>query len=225
MKSDKVNANKRLKVFFDTEFTGLRKDTDIMSIGFITEDGRTFYAEFTDYDPKKLNAWLIDNIVSKMKYVNSGYEEIKNYSPSKNEYVGDKKYVADNLKLWLTSLYNNVEFENCLEMWSDCLAYDWVLFCDLFGGARSIPKSIYYIPFDICTLMPMAGIDPDITRDSLSKTTKTLQRHNALGDARMIKVWYHVCMSELFIKGINIEYTPHTSAKVYSTISPNIGAE
>ena len=40
-----------MKLFFDTEFTGLRKDTELISIGIIAESGDVFYAEITDYDP------------------------------------------------------------------------------------------------------------------------------------------------------------------------------
>lgn len=39
-----------MKVFFDTEFTGLHQKTTLISIACITEDGKEFYAEFTDYD-------------------------------------------------------------------------------------------------------------------------------------------------------------------------------
>ena len=38
-----------MKIFFDTEFTGLHKDTTLISIGLIAEDRRCFYAELTDY--------------------------------------------------------------------------------------------------------------------------------------------------------------------------------
>ena len=38
-----------MKIFFDTEFTGLHKDTSLISIGLVDEDGKTFYAEFLDY--------------------------------------------------------------------------------------------------------------------------------------------------------------------------------
>lgn len=38
-----------MKVFFDTEFTGLHKNTTLISIGLISEDRRIFYAELTDY--------------------------------------------------------------------------------------------------------------------------------------------------------------------------------
>ena len=35
--------------FFDTEFTGLRKDTTLISIGIVSDTGDRFYAELTDY--------------------------------------------------------------------------------------------------------------------------------------------------------------------------------
>ena len=42
-----------MKIFFDTEFTGLHKNTTIISIGMIAENGKKFYAESTDYDGKQ----------------------------------------------------------------------------------------------------------------------------------------------------------------------------
>lgn len=38
-----------MKIFFDTEFTGLKKDTDLLSIGLVTETWEEFYAELYDY--------------------------------------------------------------------------------------------------------------------------------------------------------------------------------
>lgn len=37
-----------MKLFFDTEFTGLYKDCRLISIGFISENGKRFYAEVDD---------------------------------------------------------------------------------------------------------------------------------------------------------------------------------
>ncbi len=34
-----------MNIYFDTEFTGLHKNTTLISIGMIAENGRTFYAE------------------------------------------------------------------------------------------------------------------------------------------------------------------------------------
>ena len=43
-----------MRIFFDTEFTGLHQNTTLISIGCIDENGRTFYAESTDYVDLKL---------------------------------------------------------------------------------------------------------------------------------------------------------------------------
>ena len=45
----------KTKIFFDMEFTGLHQKTTLISIGLIAEDGRTFYAEFNDYDKSQLD--------------------------------------------------------------------------------------------------------------------------------------------------------------------------
>ena len=46
------------KIFFDCEFTGLHKNTTLISIGLISDCGKTFYAEFTDYDKGQVDDWI-----------------------------------------------------------------------------------------------------------------------------------------------------------------------
>lgn len=68
-----------------------------------------------------------------------------------------------------------------------------VLFCQLWGHAFNVPKNIFYIPFDICTLMKIKGIDPDINREKFCDAWSLegpAQKHNALWDARVIKKCY-----------------------------------
>jgi hypothetical protein len=83
------------------------------------------------------------------------------------------------------------QFEQ-VEMWSDCLSYDWVLFNQIFGHAFDIPKNVYYIPFDICTLFKLKGIDPDINREKFGcgEVYEEMKKHNALWDAQVIKMCY-----------------------------------
>ena len=52
------------KIFFDCEFTGLHKNTTLISIGLISDCGKTFYAEFTDY---QVDDWIRDNVISKLQ--------------------------------------------------------------------------------------------------------------------------------------------------------------
>ncbi len=179
------------KIFFDTEFTGLRQDTTLISIGCVAEDGQCFYAEFTDYDKRQLNDWLKEHVIGALRFdkdipelpyrtkrptIEHGYWEAN----------GTKKEVAEKLREWLA------QFKN-VEMWSDCLAYDWVLFCDLFGGALGIPANVYYIPFDIATLLKLKGIDPDVNREEYAPFPG--HKHFALHDAQVIKACYEKLIS------------------------------
>ncbi len=52
-----------MRVFFDAEFTGLHQHTTLISIGLVAEDGREFYAEFTDYDEGQVDSWLEKNVI------------------------------------------------------------------------------------------------------------------------------------------------------------------
>lgn len=155
----------RTMVFFDTEFTGLTQGTTLVSIGMVTDGGREFYAELNDYAKDQVDDWLKANVIANLT----------------GENVMGKQELADKITDFL-SRYERVE------MWSDCLAYDWVLFNAVFGGAFNIPKNVYYIPFDISTLMKIKGVDPDINREEFAGIEGA--KHNALHDAKVIKACY-----------------------------------
>jgi hypothetical protein len=170
-----------MKIFFDTEFTGLHQMTTLISIGLVAEDGKSFYAELTDYDKSQVDEWIEEYVISNLKPLDVTW----NTNPNAWEFVGDTKRVAVALSRWLSQF-------DAVEMWSDCLAYDWVLFNNLYGHAFSIPENVYYIPFDICTLFKMNGIDPDIGREEFAMYPKSHEqkKHNALWDAMVIKACY-----------------------------------
>lgn len=165
---EKEKGGLGVKIFFDTEFTGLHQQTTLISIGLVAETGKTFYAELNDYDISQLNDWLRENVIA-----NLGGADI----------VGTKQEVAAAIRQWLE------QFDQ-VELWSDVLAYDWVLFCNLFGNAFSIPKNVCYIPFDLATLCKIKGIDPDINREEFAGLQAGAQKHNALWDAKVIQACY-----------------------------------
>jgi len=170
------------KIFFDTEFTGLVKDTSLISIGVVSEDGRTFYAESNGYDKAKLDDWIKDNVIAHLRFEGGYYEWKPVMDYEHYEMKGGIQDIGFALGNWLA------QFDK-VEVWSDCLAYDWVLFCDFFGGAKNLPDNIYYIPFDICTLMKCKHVDPDINRENYSHMENGA-KHNALWDAKVIKACY-----------------------------------
>lgn len=181
---------KRTKVFLDTEFTGLHKNTTLISICLVSGE-KIFYAEFTDYDEKQVDSWLKENVIDKLELNEEEYG-VKADTCKGDFWLfkGKSKDIAILLKKWLE------QFE-AVEIWSDCLAYDWVLFCDLFGGAFDIPKNVFYIPFDICVLFQLKGIDPDISREKFVFGTNVSfpKRHNAWWDALMIARCYDKLIS------------------------------
>jgi hypothetical protein len=152
-----------MKIFFDCEFTGLTKDTSLISIGMIAENGLKFYAEFDDYKRSQVDEWIKENVMKNLwlKSVAS-YSGITKLDKTLQISYGSKEWVIMALDKYLN------QFEK-IEIIGDCLAFDWVLFCDIYGHAFNIPKHVYYIPFDICTIFKMKGIDPDISREEFVK--------------------------------------------------------
>ena len=65
-----------MKIFFDTEFTGLHKNTTLISIGMVDENGRTFYAEFSDYYESQCDKWIHENVIKHLKWSKEGTTEI-----------------------------------------------------------------------------------------------------------------------------------------------------
>jgi hypothetical protein len=183
------------KIFFDTEFTGLHQHTTLISIGLVAETGETFYAEFTDYDKSQVNDWIHENVIAKLNHPKGDVKDciVTENKPNDMLVYGTCKEIKFYLEKWLS------QFET-IEMWSDCLAYDWVLFNQIFGHAFNTPKNVYYIPFDICTLFKVKGIDPDISREEFCNNQITVNaveywetnsKHNALWDAYVIRECYN----------------------------------
>jgi hypothetical protein len=180
-----------MKIFFDTEFTGLHQKTTLISIGAVTEQNHSFYAEFTDYDRSQVDKWVFKNVIQNLVLMvdHDGVEAQSDYdhNPNRVTAIGPTHFISGCFEDWLKDIG-----EKKYEMWSDCLAYDWVLFNQMWGHAFNLPESIYYIPFDICTLFRINGIDPDINRENFagSKPSGELKKHNALWDAMIIKKCY-----------------------------------
>lgn len=201
-----------MKIFLDTEFTGLHQRTTLISLGMVSEDGRTFYAELNDYDITQVDDWIQKNVIDNLRFSAPDENEDEHFTASRHDSnpVGNDIYDSYSLEMrgnlpavkhalnrWLLSF-------DAIEVWPGCLADDWVLFNEIFGGAFHIPNNVYYIPFDIYTLFKANEIDPDISREEfgLSSDCGTLPdpsewaKHNALWDAKVIKMCYEKLMQK-----------------------------
>lgn len=188
-----------MKLFFDTEFTGLHKNTTLISIGIVSDDGRTFYCELNDYNESQVNDWIRENVIAKLRFKRPSKDEDEPFAATRHEsnpvpnnlyngYSVEFRGTMADLRYQLNTWLN--QFKETCYFWSDCLSYDWVLFNHIFGDAFSIPENVYYIPFDICTMFEMIGIDPDISREKFVNRVDGSQKHNALFDAIVIRECY-----------------------------------
>lgn len=196
---------RRTKLYFDTEFTGLHQNTTLISIGIVSECGKTFYAELDDYDKDQIDEWLQENVINNLEYCTPNADEDNprvairaDDNPTGNDlyesYSISLRCDMAELKKVLTEWLNQF---GLVEFYSDCLSYDWVLFCQIFGHSFSVPSKVYYIPFDLCTSLRDAGVDPDINREAFAKWEGETKKHNALHDAEVIKK----CFERLHFKG------------------------
>jgi hypothetical protein len=173
------------RIFFDMEFTGLQQNATPVSLGMITEDGRTFYAEFTDYDRSQVSPWIEKNVIANLLIPFEIGELPILKTADEWQIRGRRAEVSIFLREWLS------QFDE-VEIWGDCLPYDWVIFCELFEAedpAERLPSNVFYIPFDICTFMKLRDVDPDISREALAGISN-FRKHNALDDARIIRACF-----------------------------------
>lgn len=188
------------KIFFDTEFTGLRKDTTLISIGIVSDTGDRFYAELTDYDEGMCDEWIEKNVLDHL--VLSGNAELEESLAADNKtttVIGSKADVCCELMEWL-EMDANFDSDYAAVFVSDVSHYDMVLLIDLLAGnAMKLPEFItpacHDINQDIATMLDISEKAAfDISREQLL-TNRGIdlpkgQKHNALYDAEVIKAIY-----------------------------------
>ncbi|MGR5237952.1 3'-5' exoribonuclease domain-containing protein [Vibrio alfacsensis] len=174
-------------LFLDTEFTELSRDAKLLSLALVDSSGRSFYAEIVQDEKHKRNTWLKKHVINNMLWLDDA--SFAPFPPfidgQATQVYGDRQATTQALNEWLTA-YKQVE------IWADCPAYDWVLFCDLFGGALSLPKNINYMVMDFATALRLKGRDPHTPREKLVPDASKPNGvpHNALYDALLLKACY-----------------------------------
>ena len=192
-----------MKIFFDTKFTGLHKNTTLISIGLVDKDGRSFYAEFTDYDESQVDEWIKENVINNLLYKHFDKEGEPNTTSifgDKTYSNGDKRYVKNQLKEWL-SIYDYVE------LISDVCHYDMVLFIDLFGTVFDLPQNVnpacHDINQDIARYYELNEIEAfDFSREEILQNNSINiegDKHNSLYDAKVIKEIYKIIESHGYL--------------------------
>jgi len=103
-----------MKIWFDTEFIEDGHTIDLISIGLVREDGRTYYAESGECDISKTSEWVQKNVLPNLTGVKVPRSTIAQEIVS---FAGEKP-----------------------EFWAYYADYDWVALCQLYGTMMQLPK-------------------------------------------------------------------------------------
>lgn len=208
-----------MKVFFDTEFTGLHKNTTLISIGLITENEETFYAEFTDYDRSQCDDWIKENVLPNLYCV----KEMNKPVPD-NYHIGNKEHIRILLSHWF------IHFGE-VELVSDVCHYDMTLLADIFGGAFNMPNCVcsacHDINQDIAKYYNISIKDAfNQSREVILKENNIVipgDKHNSLYDAKVIKAIYEIVskgMISLRLDALNMPTMINTNEDIKSLLQP-----
>lgn len=182
-----------MNLFFDMEFTGLHKDTTLVSIGIVAENGKKFYAESTDFEDSQCNDWIRSNVLEHT--ILNGNEDLAARLGADDDttvVLGGKEDIRHELSEWLKQ-FKEVQFV------SDVCHYDMVLLIDIFGTAFDLPKNVSAVCYDINQdIARHYGISQ---REAFDKSREDIvaelcggfiagDKHNALYDAEVIKAIY-----------------------------------
>jgi len=56
-----------MRIWFDTEFIDDGKNIELLSIGMVREDGKTYYAEAKEADRSRATGWVSQNVLPQLK--------------------------------------------------------------------------------------------------------------------------------------------------------------
>lgn len=152
------------KYFFDTEFDPNQFAGDsLISIGIVADDGREFYAISKDFDPARMvrNDWLASNVMPWL-------------DPPDQPTWMHRAEIAQAVELFVGG-------DATPEFWAHYGAFDWVLFCELFGGMLTMSDMHPGWPWfcrDLQQLADMVDLSKSLYPDQPPRP------HHALDDAR-----------------------------------------
>jgi len=155
----------------DTEFieAGPTKPIQLISIGIVSQDGRGYYAQSSEYNVSDASEWVKENVIAKLADI----------APKRRHVIAIEilKFVWPG---W-------PERGDKPEFWGYYADYDWVVFAQLFGTMMDLPKGFPMYCNDIKQLGKSLG-DPELPKQGKSE-------HNALADAKWNMVAYEFLLN------------------------------
>jgi hypothetical protein len=160
-----------MKYFYDTEFIEDGKTIDLISIGVVAEDGRSYYAISTEFNPRRASQWVKENVLAHLPERRVNLSDVS-VSPRMKEdslaWKSRKQIRAD--------LLSFIGDDPRPEFWAYYADYDHVALCQLFGTMMDLPKGWPMYTRDIKQLCVSVG-NPKLPEQGKGE-------HHALADAR-----------------------------------------
>lgn len=130
-----------MKYWFDTEFIDNGKTIELISIGIISEDDRTYYAVSGEFKRNQACPWVRQNVLP-----------LLDVEPKPRVQIACEimKYIG----------------EDHPEFWAWYGAYDWVVLSQLYGRMIDTPKSwpnFYYDLKAFATILHNPGMPEQVT--------------------------------------------------------------
>lgn len=192
-----------MKYFLDTEFIEDGKTIDLISIGIVAEDGREFYCLNYDCDHSKASQWVKDNVLAHLpektrsniascsdnifgKYISHkriALEVLKFIKPA----YGDAGGFIDDDHIIKRLSAVELKGEEKPEFWGEWSAYDWVVFCWLFGDMVDLPKGF---PMRCNDVIQYAEEHLGIKSEDLPPSLEKDGNHHALLGAKTVQQRY-----------------------------------
>jgi len=153
-----------MRIFFDTEFTGLTQDAKLISIGLVDESGeRKFYAELLD-------TWQRSDASEFVKH------EVIPLLTGDSTHSMSMRELGDRLYSWI------IGFESRVVLATDSLIWDWPWIVDIFRLHGAWPPNLDHQPL-LLTMNYLHEYDQFVIAVE-NAFCSGLRQHHALDDAK-----------------------------------------
>jgi hypothetical protein len=147
-----------MRYYLDTEFDETPDHVVLLSLALRAQDGRELYLVSSDFSTALCNPWVKENVLPHLHSLPASY-------------VGPKDSFALQIDRFVSD-------DTSPEFWGYYSAYDWFLFCRLWGGMLLMPNRFPHACYDLKQLAET--LLPGYKHISPPHNSK----HNALADAR-----------------------------------------
>lgn len=122
-----------MRYWIDTEFIekGPQYPIELISVGIVAEDGRSYYAQSHEVKLGNFTSWLLHNVYPKLEHLDC-WARLWSHEEHDCPWKSRTRIAKD--------IINFVGDDPSPEFWGYYADYDWVVFCQIFGTMMDLPN-------------------------------------------------------------------------------------